>query len=75
MYHTAAPEVLANLKTLVEDCISVPLILHAQTGRSLNASRVYQETDEQDEVQDLYLVLLATKQRFPKVEAIAILST
>jgi diphthine-ammonia ligase len=75
MYQTAASE---TIKTLVEDCLDVPLIFYIRKGKSLNTSLVYQETTALDEVEDLYHALRLTKERFTGIEAVAsgaILST
>ncbi len=75
MYQTAASEVLA---TLVEQCLGVPLLLYQRRGRSSNTSLVYEQEDEDDEVEDLYQALVLAKQSFPEIQAVssgAILST
>ena len=77
MYQTAASEVV---RTLVEDCLGVPLLLHQRVGTSVNTSLVYDDGDatSKDEVEDLYVALQKAKERFDSVEAIssgAILST
>lgn len=74
MYQTAASEVI---KTLVEECLGVPLILHVRTGLSVNTALVYEATDH-DEVEDLCLALQTTLARFPNIQGVssgAILST
>ena len=75
MYQTAASEVLP---TLVEVCLGVPLILHERVGRSINTLLVYDNTSEEDEVEDLYLALRKAIDHFPEVKGVssgAILST
>lgn len=81
MYQTAASEVV---RTLVEDCLGVPLLLHQRVGRSVNTSLVYDGGEEEesaspstDEVEDLYVALRRAKEEF-KIDAVssgAILST
>jgi diphthine-ammonia ligase len=61
MYQTAASEVI---KTLVEDCMQVPLILYQRVGKSINVSLVYQNESQNDEVEDLYLALMEAKAQF-----------
>ena len=80
MYQTAASECIP---TLVEECLGVPLVLRECVGRSKNTSLVYDHDIEQseeieDEVEDLYELLLDVKRKFPEVKGIssgAILST
>ena len=77
MYQTAASEVV---RTLVEDCLEVPLLLYQRVGKSINTSMVYQNDDsssERDEVEDLFLALQQAKEKY-NVQAVssgAILST
>ncbi|CAJ1944347.1 unnamed protein product [Cylindrotheca closterium] len=61
MYQTAASEVV---KTQVEECLQVPLVLYQRTGKSLNTSLVYDDSNKQDEVEDLYNALLEAKSKF-----------
>ncbi|KAL3936170.1 MAG: hypothetical protein SGBAC_008452 [Bacillariaceae sp.] len=62
MYQTAASEVV---KTQVEECLQVPLLLHQRMGKSLNTSLVYDENDnKKDEVEDLYNALVEAKSKF-----------
>lgn len=61
MYQTAASEVV---KTLVEDCMQVPLILHQRVGKSINTSLVYQNETQNDEVEDLCLALIEARKQF-----------
>jgi diphthine-ammonia ligase len=75
MYQTAASEVV---RTLVEDCLEVPLLLHQLVGTSRNTSLVYDNSsDEGDEVEDLFVAIRKAKEEF-QVQAVcsgAILST
>eukprot|EP00980_Cylindrotheca_fusiformis_P012332 scaffold3020_cov118-Cylindrotheca_fusiformis.AAC.2 len=61
MYQTAASEVI---KTLVEDCLQVPLILHQRAGQSINTSLVYENENQRDEVEDLTLALTEARKQF-----------
>lgn len=74
MYQTAASEVV---KTQVEECLGVELLLYPRQGRSVNTGLVYENTTPNDEVEDLFLALeLATKRfNFEGVCSGAILST
>lgn len=79
MYQTAASECIP---TLVEECLGVPLVMRKCVGRSKNTSLVYDPLDRsedvQDEVEDLYELLVEVKEKFPNVTGIssgAILST
>lgn len=75
MYQTAASEVV---RTLVEDCLGVPLLLYQRKGRSLNTSLVYENQSQQDEVEDLFLALQEATKQFDGIQAVssgAILST
>lgn len=74
MYQTAASEVV---RTLVEDCLCVPLLCHKRAGRSVNTTLVYQGGSPSDEVEDLFLALQEARGQF-QIEAVssgAILST
>jgi len=82
MYQTAASEVV---RTLVEECLGVPLLLHQRVGTSVNTSLVYDDdpaavsssTTTTDEVEDLFVALQRAKEEF-QVDAVssgAILST
>lgn len=80
MYQTAASECIP---TLVEECLGVPLLVRRCVGRSKNTSLVYDDPLEkletvQDEVEDLYELLVEVKEKFPDVTGLssgAILST
>ena len=93
MYQTAGSECI---RTQVEDCLGVPLIIRECVGRSKNTSLVYDHDGDddgnnnkdkdgskkegvvEDEVEDLYELLLTIRENFPTVQAIssgAILST
>lgn len=80
MYQTAASECIP---TLVEECLGMPLVIRECVGRSKNTSLVYdlgEKLDDtvEDEVEDLYELLLDVKRKFPDVQGIssgAILST
>lgn len=80
MYQTAASEVV---RTLVEDCLGVPLLLYKRLGTSVNTSLVYDGTEQphptMDEVEDLYVALQTAQELFNNtIEAVcsgAILST
>jgi diphthine-ammonia ligase len=61
MYQTAASEVV---KTMVEDCMQVPLLLYQRSGKSINTSLVYQNESENDEVEDLMLALQEAQNKF-----------
>lgn len=67
MYQTAASEVV---RTLVEGCLEVPLIVHQRVGKSLNTSMVYQNDSEGDEVEDLFLALQKAKEKYD-IEAVS----
>jgi len=54
MYQTAASEVV---KTMVEECLGVELLLYPRQGRSVNTGLVYDNTTSKDEVEDLFLAL------------------
>jgi len=75
MYQTAASEVV---RTLVEECLGVPLLLHQRVGTSVNTTLVYEGAKSlSDEVEDLFLALQRAKAEF-QIEAVssgAILST
>jgi diphthine-ammonia ligase len=81
MYQTAASEVI---RTLVEECLGVPLLVHQRVGTSVNTSMVYDgeekissSSSSTDEVEDLYAALQRAKEEF-QVDAVssgAILST
>jgi diphthine-ammonia ligase len=79
MYQTAASECIP---TLVEECLGVPLFVRRCVGRSKNTSLVYDPLERletvQDEVEDLYELLMEVKKKYPDVTGIssgAILST
>lgn len=74
MYQTAASEAV---RTLVEECLEVPLVWHERKGRSVNTSLVYSGPTEHDEVEDLCDALIEAKRRFDfvGVSSGAILST
>jgi len=61
MYQTAASEVV---KTLVEECLGVELLLYPRQGRSMNTGLVYDNTTPSDEVEDLFLALEQATKRF-----------
>ena len=78
MYQTAGSEAV---RTLVEDCIQVPLIHYVRQGKSLQTSMVYQQEPQQenniannpnhDEVEDLCHALQEALDRFPSIQAVA----
>ncbi len=74
MYQTAASEVV---KTMVEECLGVDLLLYPRQGKSVNTGLVYENTTSKDEVEDLYLALQQATQMydFEGVCSGAILST
>lgn len=88
MYQTAASE---TIPTLVEECLGVPLMMRQCEGRSQKTSLVYDHDDVdnnkspkdcseevQDEVEDLFELLVDVRRQFPEVQGIssgAILST
>jgi diphthine-ammonia ligase len=74
MWQTAASEVV---RTQVEDCLGVPLLLYQRKGTSVNTSLVYEDNSKADEVEDLYLALQQAQEQFgvQAVSSGAILST
>ena len=74
MYQTAASEVV---KTMVEECLGVDLLLYPRKGKSVNTGLVYDNTTPKDEVEDLFLALEQATQKyeFEGVCSGAILST
>eukprot|EP00934_Nitzschia_sp_Nitz4_P008816 Nitzschia sp. Nitz4//scaffold45_size130396//106541//109024//NITZ4_003469-RA/size130396-processed-gene-0.201-mRNA-1//1//CDS//3329552458//8806//frame0 len=75
MYQTAASEVV---RTMVEECLGVPLLLHTRVGTSIQTSLQYDNQDANDEVEDLYIALQNAMSMFDNVQAVssgAILST
>ena len=61
MYQTAASEVV---KTMVEECLGVELLLYPRQGKSVNTGLVYDNTTPKDEVEDLFLALEQATHRF-----------
>ena len=61
MYQTAASEVV---KTMVEECLGVELLLYPRQGKSVNTGLVYDNTTPKDEVEDLFLALEKATHRF-----------
>jgi len=61
MYQTAASEVV---KTMVEECLGVELLLYPRQGLSMNTGLVYDNTTPNDEVEDLFLALEQATKRF-----------
>jgi diphthine-ammonia ligase len=76
MYQTAAS---SAVRTLVQDCLQVPLIFYQRKGKSVQTGLVYGgDISQHDEVEDLYFALQQAQQRFPNLQAVtsgAILST
>ena len=84
MYQTAGSEIV---KTLVEECLQVPLLLHQRTGKSKQTSLIYNhdqndndenaKDNQRDEIEDLYDAIQIAKSEYD-VDAVcsgAILST
>ena len=81
MYQSAASEALP---VQIQDCLGVPLLLYPRRGTSRNTNLVYDnhndddDTNDRDEVEDLYEALLQARERFDGVQAVssgAVLST
>ena len=61
MYQTAASEVV---KTMVEECLGIELLVHPRKGRSVNTGLVYEKATPNDEVEDLFIALQRAMKRF-----------
>jgi len=79
MFQTAGSECIS---TMVTECIGVPFVVRNCTGTSQDTSLHYTSSSSpshnNDEVEDLYQLLLDVKEQFPSIQAVssgAILST
>lgn len=79
MYQSVASNVVP---TIGVECLGVPMVMHTTRGKTSNTRLMYDiqknESDEEEEVEDLYTLLSYMKELFPEVTAVscgAILST
>jgi diphthine-ammonia ligase len=74
MYQTVGTTVVAS----IAQCIGVPLMSREIRGKAMTQGLDYVKTEDGDEVEDLFWLLVDAKKRWPEIEAVsngALLST
>ena len=67
MYQTVGVEIVPK----IAECLDVPIVRREIRGSALNQNMYYSKDTQDDEVEDLYNLLLEVKEQYPEIQAVA----